>query len=323
MEGHIVLAHELVIGDIRRPHVGAPPALPGGIRQAMGVGPFGGGGDIFDGGVEPDIEHLALHPRPRLITAPDRNAPMQIAGDAAVLQAVAVVQPLPGNRGGQQRPVGLAVDPRRQLGAQRALFQVKMPGFAHLQIGRARDRRARVDQVGRVELLGAIFALIAARIGIAAVRTGAGDVAVGQKAVVVDGENLLLQDFLDQPVVRQNPGEMLGQAVVALAGRPPEMIERQPEAPGNLGLHAMHFGAKLRDRLACLGRSQFGGGAVFVGGTDEHHFMTTGAAVTGEQVGGQLAAHQIAQMLDPVDIWNGGSDQNPCHDAPFVPAAPP
>ena len=67
VEGHVVLAHELDVAHILGALVGAPPALPVGIALPVGVGPFGGAGDVFDGGVEPDVEHLALHPRPGLV----------------------------------------------------------------------------------------------------------------------------------------------------------------------------------------------------------------------------------------------------------------
>ena len=135
-----------------------------------------------------------------------------------VLQPVTVVQPFLGNRGGQQRPVLLAVDPCLQFFAQAALFQVKVPGFPHLQIGRSRDGRAGVDQVGRVQLLGAILALVTARQAVAAVRAGAGDVAIRQETAIVDGVDLFFADLFNQPVFVQLAREMLSQAVIPLAG---------------------------------------------------------------------------------------------------------
>ena len=118
MKWHVILAHELHIAHVIRAHVGAPPAHPCGIGQPLGIGPLGGGRDVFDGGIEPDVEHLAIHPRPRFVAHHHRHTPVQIAGDATVLQTVAVVQPFPGNRGGQDRPVMLGVDPRRQFVTQ-------------------------------------------------------------------------------------------------------------------------------------------------------------------------------------------------------------
>ena len=271
-----------------RPLVGAPPAFPVGFRQAIGIDPFGGAGDVFDGGVEPDIEDLALHARPGLIALPDRHAPVQVAGDAPVLQAVTVVQPFLCNRRGQDRPVCLAVDPGFQLVAQGALAQVEVLRLAHLKIGGAGNGRAGIDQVGRVQLLGAVFALVAPRTVIAAVRAGAFDVAVGQEAVVGDREHLLFAHLFDQPVFGQLAGEMLGQAVVALAGRAAEMIEGQAEAIGDALLHGVHFGAELFHRLAGLGGGQLGRGAMFIGGAQKQHFVTAPAQVARIEVGGQL-----------------------------------
>ena len=135
VEGHVVLAHELNIADILGPLVGAPPAFP--IRPLARIDPFGSAGDIFDGRVEPDIEHLALHPRPRLIALFDGNAPIQIAGDAAILQPVTVIEPFLGDRGGQDRPIGLRVDPCAEFITHRRLAQIQMLGLAHLELGGA------------------------------------------------------------------------------------------------------------------------------------------------------------------------------------------
>ena len=95
------------------------------------------------------------------------------------------------------------------------------------------------------------------------------------------------------------------------------MIEGQTKAIGDVFLHGMHRCAKFFHRLASLGGSQFGGCAMFIGGADKHHLMAAPAHVACKKIGGQLAAHKIAQVLDPVDIGNGRCDQNPCHDAPF------
>ena len=186
------------------------------------------------------------------------------------------------------------------------------------QVGGAGDRRAGIDQVGRVQLLGAVFALVTARRLVAAVRAGAGDVAVGQEAVVVDGKDLLFTDFGDEAILGEFPGEMLGQAVVPLAGRAAEMVEGQTEALGDLGLHGVHLGAVSLDRLAGLGGGQFGGRAVFVGCADEHHLMPHRAVEAGEEVGGQLGADEVPQVLDPVDVGNGRGDEDACHVCAFA-----
>jgi len=66
------------------------------------------------------------------------------------------------------------------------------------------------------------------------------------------------------------------------------MVERQAEAARDFGLHLMHLGAVFGHRLAGLGGGQFGRGAVFVGGADEHHLMPHRPVEAGEQIGRQL-----------------------------------
>ena len=111
MERHVILAHELGISYIFGPFVGAPPALPIGLCQIVCFGPFASAGDIFDRGVEPDVKHFAFHTWPFLVTVLDRDAPIQIAGDATVAQTVAIMQPFAGDGCRQNRPVGFGVDP--------------------------------------------------------------------------------------------------------------------------------------------------------------------------------------------------------------------
>ena len=135
MERHVIFAHKLEILHIIRALVGAPPAFPCGVRFTVGIGPFGGCGDVFDGRIEPDVEHFAFHAGPWMLAALHRHPPVQITGDAPVLQTVAVIQPFLGDGCGQDRPVGFAVDPCLQLIAQRTLAQVKMLGFTHFKIG--------------------------------------------------------------------------------------------------------------------------------------------------------------------------------------------
>ena len=223
---------------------------------------------------------------------------------------VAVVEPFAGDRGGQDRPVGLGVDPGADLVAHRALAQVEVLGLADLQIGRARDRRARVHQIGRVELFGAVLALVAARALVAAIGTGAFDVAVGQKAAVGLGIDLLLRHLLDQARLGQPSRQMLRERMVAPRRRASEMVEAEPEPVGDVLLHFPHPRAVFRHGLAGLGGGEFGRRSMLVGGADEQHLVTAGARVAGVDVGRKLRSHQIAQMLDAVDVGQGGGDQD-------------
>ena len=91
------------------------------------------------------------------------------------------------------------------------------------------------------------------------------------------------------------------------------MVEGQPEPVGDVLLDLVHLGAELLDRLAGLGGGKFCRGAVFVGGADEHHLMPAAPHVAGEKVGGKLGADEIAEVLDPVDVGNGGGDEDAGH----------
>ena len=73
VEGDVVLAHELVELHVLRV---LPPPLP------AGVGVVGSDRQIADGGIIPHVEYFVLVVFPR-----DRRAPLQVACDAAALQA--------------------------------------------------------------------------------------------------------------------------------------------------------------------------------------------------------------------------------------------
>ena len=116
VEGHVIFAHELRVLDVIGAFIGAPPAGP--VVPFACIDPFLGAGDVFDGRVKPDVENLPIHARPVLFAVFDGDAPVEIAGDAAVLQAITVIEPFLRNRCRQHRPVGLAVDPCRQVALQ-------------------------------------------------------------------------------------------------------------------------------------------------------------------------------------------------------------
>ena len=110
-----------------------------------------------------------------------RDAPIQVAGDGAPVQAIG--QDLSQRLAQHVRaPVAFALaqkfDDRR---LQLAQVQVEMLGLAQLGRG-AVDLGARVDQLGGVQQVAAVIALVAAGVGVAADVAGAFHVAVGQEA---------------------------------------------------------------------------------------------------------------------------------------------
>src|SRR5579883_3533739 len=110
-----------------------------------------------------------------------------------------------------------------------------MAGLAELDVGRAGDRRARLDEVLGVEQPGAGLALVAARGGAAAVRTGAGDVAVGQEATVGAGIGLPDRALLDEARLVERQEDLLRQPPVGRARRAREVVEAEAEAAVDVG----------------------------------------------------------------------------------------
>ncbi len=162
----------------RRPHP-RRCATSASSRLSPGVacGPFLGGADVLDGGVEPDVEHLVLETRAGLAAAHDGDAPGEIAGDAPVDEAL--VEVLVGDgavKAGQK--CGLGGDPGADGVGELRLLQVEVAGFADLEIAGAGDHRIGADEVRRVEQVAAVVALVAPGLLEAAVGAGALDVAV-------------------------------------------------------------------------------------------------------------------------------------------------
>ena len=110
--------------------------------------------------------------------------PVQVAGDAAIAEGPhpAILLAMEETSSGQSCFV--AGDPGAQLNGELGLFEKQVGGIAHLDIFRPRNRRARMFEVGRIEHPCAILTLVAARVGVIAVRAGADHITVGQEAAI-------------------------------------------------------------------------------------------------------------------------------------------
>jgi hypothetical protein len=172
---------------------------------------------------------------------------------------------------------------------ERALAQVEVLGLAHFEVGGAGDRRARVDQVGRVKLLGAVLALVAAGALVAAVRAGALDVAVGQEAAVgLDGKTCFSTLRSIRPFSASLPAKCWVSAWFCWLEEERPKWSKDSRKPSERSSAPVHLGAVVGHRLAGLGGGKLGRGAVFVGGAEEHHLVPAGAVVAG--VKGRRAA---------------------------------
>lgn len=282
MERDVVLGHELgvahgVVGLV-------PPRLPvAGLTVRGGVRPFLRRTDVLDRGVEPDVEDLALGRQLRPGVGRDRHTPVQIPGDGPVVQALG--QPLAGDRGRQLRPLLLVErHPRLDLVLELRLEQEQVLGLTDLQLGGTADRRTGVQQVGRVEHAGAVLALVAAGLVVAAVRTGALDVPVGEEAAVDGRVDLADRPFLDEAVLVELAREVLRDLDVLLRGTASEVVEGELEAVVDGLLVAVGLRAELGHRQpGRLGR-QLGRRPVLVGRADVEDVVTALAEVPGVHI---------------------------------------
>lgn len=134
----------------------------------------------------------------------------------------------------------------------------------------------------------------------AAVRTGALDIAVGQEAGVVDRIDHPVDPLLDQAVLLQDVGEMLGQAVVGRVGRAAEPVIAQAERLARRLLDLVLFVAIAPHVLTGGSGGQFGRRPVFVGGADVEHLMALGPLEPRIDVRRQHRARQIPRCLMPL-----------------------
>ena len=219
---------------------------------------------------------------------------------------------------GQLLPARLAVDPGADLGLDLGLEQIEVTRVAHLQVLGARHRRIGIDQVGRIQQASAVVALIATRADMAAVGAGSLDIAVGQEAGVVDRIDHPIHPLLDQAVLLQRLGEMLGQAMVLRIRRPAEPVVAEPEGLTGGLLDLMLLVAIGAHILACGGGGQLGRGAVLVGGADIEDLVPLGPLEPRPDIGRQHRARQIPQVLDAVDVGQRRGDEDAGHDRPGV-----
>ena len=175
----------------------------------------------------------------------------------------------------------------------------------------------RCDQVGWIEQFAAVIALVAPRLVVAAVRAGSLDVAVRQETLVVDGVDHLVGPLLDQAVGFQLLGEVLGQAVIGRVGAATEPVPAEAEGPADVVLQHMVLVTIGLHVLAGLGGGQFGRRAVLVGGADVQGLIAPGPLEAREHVRRQHRSGQGPQMLDAVDVRQGGGDEDAGHGAGY------
>lgn len=200
-------------------------------------------------------------------------------------------------------------DPVRHLRLQ----EVEVLGLAHFEILRAGNLRIGLLEIGRLEQAAAIVALVAAGALEAAMGTGALDIAVRQETVVVDREDLVLDSLLDQPLLLEHLGEMLGQGDVRRIRGAAEHVIAQREALAGAFLDVVllvAIGAHIHAR-GC--RRKLGRRAVLIGGADIEDLMAHQPLETRIHVGRKHRTGEISQMLDAIDVGQSAGDQYTGH----------
>src|SRR2546421_9777289 len=122
-----------------------------------------------------------------------------------------------------------------------------MLGVPQLEIGRAGDGGARVDQVGRIKNAGAVLAVVAARAFVAAVAAGPDNVAIGKETLVIDGVDLSRGSLFQEAILIQLMIEVLRDLVVLGRMGTAKVVEGKAKAVAQILLDSMHLGAILID----------------------------------------------------------------------------
>ena len=202
--------------------LGLPPVAPC-LRLAAHARPLDARRQVADHRVEPDVDPLVRV----LGVAGDRDAhsPVEVARHRT--RPDVVDQP-EREVADVRAPAGSRLDPAPQRVGERRQVEEEMVRLAELG-RRAVDLRARIDQVGRVELIAAVVALVAARLGIAADRARALDVAVGERVPGRRGERDELGPFDDRAVLVERLEEVLCDARVIRRRRAREAVVGEPK----------------------------------------------------------------------------------------------
>ena len=176
------------------------------------------------------------------------------------------------------------------------------------------DLAHRVDEIGRVELVAAVVALVAARAGCAADGAGSLDVAVRQRAPRRrrNGAHGRLLDHV--PVVVQPAEQLLHHRVVVAGGGAGEQVVAQPQAREVLDdLPVVPVGEFL-DGDALLLRLDEQRGAVLVGAGDHQHLVARHALVAGEDVGRHAESGDVTDVAGSVGVRPGDGGEDARHD---------
>ena len=296
MEDDVVLADEV---DQTRVLL-LPPLLPGAPALGVALAEFLGIGDVADGSIEPDVEHLALgalhghgdapvevarhgtwlqlHVEPALALAVNVGAPFLVALEDPLLQpALVLIQ--------GQEPVGGV--------AQHELCATLLGAW--------------VDELRGVEVASALLALVAVGL-VVAVGTFADDVAVGLEGaggLVVE----LFCGALDElAVVVELAEEVAGELMMGRRSGAAIYVEADAELLEAVLDHLVVAVHDLLGRDAFLAGALRDGHSMLVGATDEHHVLTLQAQVPYINICGHVHACEVPDVHAAIGVGQCGGD---------------
>ncbi len=305
VEGDVVLALEVVGHRLR-----VVPPLPPAIGVAGAAGPLDRRREVADDGVEPDVEALGGVVLPALER--DRDAPVDVARHRArahVLEEVLAEL----DDVGPPRARGLtAVEPLAERAGERRQVEEEVLGLDELR-RLAVDLAARVDQLVGVELVAAVVALVAARLGEGADRAGALDVAVGQRATRRRADRPAGR-LLDHVAVGVHLAEhLLHDGIVVARRRAGEEVVGEAEVGEVLGDDGVVLVDELLGLEALLLGEDEDRRAVLVGARDHEHVVTGHPHEPAEDVGGHTETGDVADVARAVGVGPGDGRQDMAH----------
>ena len=302
VEGDVVLAHEVVGRALRV----VPPFAPL-LRVALAAGPFDGGRQVADHGVEPHVQLLVRVVDPALHR--HRDTPVDVAGDGARLDFLEQAQReiddvgTPALAGLQPRLVGFGE--RRQV-EEVVLGLLEARGFA-VNLGDG------VDELVRVELVAAGVALVATRTFGMANRALALDVAVGQGTAGGRANRHLLGALVDVAVLQALLEHLLHHVLVVTGGGAGEQVVAQAEVAQILGDHAVVTVGQFLGSETFLLRLDENRGAVLVGAGHHQHVVALHTLISGVDVRGHAETGDMPDVTGAVRVRPSDIYQNMTH----------
>ena len=299
VEGDVVLAHEVVRLGVR---IGPEP--PPGVRVTRPLGPLDRRRQVADHGIEPHVD--ALH-RCRLpVGQRDRHPPVEVTGDR------------PGSQFGEQvlaelqhvgTPVGAGLQPLAEGPGQRRQVKEEVLGLDELR-GLAVDPRPWVDQIDRIELPATVVALITPGAVVAAVRAGAFDVAVGQRASGRRADRTQLPLGGHVAVGMKGAEELLDDLAMVDRGGTRVEVVAAAQAGQVLGDHPVILVGGLLRRQPLLVGLHLDRGAVLIGSRHHQHVVAGHPHVAREDVRGNAETGDVADVPWTVGVRPGHGGQD-------------